>query len=466
MRALIIAELRAAWTSWFAVLIAFVATGFAIVIALLMVGSVEATVASGTVPPNEVPALQFIPLWNLFLAVIGTLSVIGAVTGLVVQARRGAVARLALAGATPGQVSRILLAQLAIVALAGAVIGFGIAVIAQPAALAMLLGDRGAPDDSGIVRFDPLFAILGLVGFVLVALLAGHRQARVAAGVPPVEALRTAPGVIVRRRNIGRWIGAALLALCVITIGAAVVFLAPELGRDGADTVLQGAVIAMLISGSALSLSAPLTIGLLTRAWTALIPSRSASWVLARAAVIAKGERLARTITPIMLAVGLLIGIGAIAASTQAMLLAIGHPGIGNASVASFIVLIGLILLVSISGGVSVLLMMSRQREAELALAGVVGATTVQQVLITVFEGVIITVTATILGVVMMSVGMTIFIAGLSVLDLPVNFIMPWNALLAVIVLCGIIVVASTTLPVLRSLQRPARQVVAQLAAE
>ncbi len=50
------------------------------------------------------------------------------------------------------------------------------------------------------------------------------------------------------------------------------------------------------------------------------------------------------------------------------------------------------------SGGVSVLLMMSRQRESELALAGIVGATKRQQVLVPVLEGVIITVTATILG--------------------------------------------------------------------
>ena len=35
MRALVVAELRAAWTSWLAVLVAFVATSFSIVLAIL-----------------------------------------------------------------------------------------------------------------------------------------------------------------------------------------------------------------------------------------------------------------------------------------------------------------------------------------------------------------------------------------------------------------------------------------------
>lgn len=103
MRTLVWAELRGAWSSWLAVLIAFIATSFAIVLALLLLDSMTATIATGQVPAVQAPALQFIPAWNLALAAIGTLSVIGAVTGLVVQSRRGALARLSLAGATPGR---------------------------------------------------------------------------------------------------------------------------------------------------------------------------------------------------------------------------------------------------------------------------------------------------------------------------------------------------------------------------
>lgn len=128
--------------------------------------------------------------------------------------------------------------------------------------------------------------------------------------------------------------------------------------------------------------------------------------------------------------------------------------------------LIALVLIVSISGGISVVLMMSRQREAELALAGVAGATPRQQVLITVFEGVIISITATLLGLVMTAVGMAVFISGLAALGLQAPFVVPWGDFAGVTLVCAAIVIAATTLPILRSLRRPARQVVAQLAAE
>lgn len=468
MGALILAELRSAWSSWLAVLIAFIVTSFAIVLAVLAIDSLNATVAAGRVPESEGPALLFLPVWNLAVGIVATLSVIGAVTGLVVQARRGALGRLALAGATPGQVSRILLGQLAIVAILGSVIGVVAAIAVQPAALREAIGERGVSGDVAIVRIDPVLLLVGAGGFVLFALLAGLRQSRVAAAIPPVEALRTVPGAGPRRRQILRWIAAVLLAIGTVGIAAAAIATAPHLGVDSGDTILQAAVGCILLTSIVLSLCAPLTIGLLTRAWTALVPSRSAAWVLARSGVMARGERLARTVTPIMMAVGLIVGLQALAASVLAVLAGLGREGMEHSGSAAVLGLIGLVLLISMSGGVSVLLMMSRQREAELALAGVVGATKRQQVLVPVFEGLIITVTATILGLVMTAVGMTVWVVGTDALPMDVTapFIVPWAELIVVTLVCAVIVTSSTTLPVLRSLDRPARQVAAQLAAE
>ncbi|MFT4136739.1 FtsX-like permease family protein [Microbacterium sp.] len=468
MRALIVAELRAAWSSWFAVLIAFVVTSFAIVLAVLALDSLSATIATGKIPEQEAPAIMITPGWNLALALIGTLTVIGAVTGLVVQSRRGALARLALAGATPGQVSRILLGQLVIVALVGCAIGIVCAIVVQPEAVRQTIADRGVDPDLAVINVDAFWILAGAAFFVLVAVLGGLRQARVAAAVPPVEALRTAPGATLSRRQWGRWVGGSLLVLCILGIAAGVVGFAPRLGTDGGEVVMQGTLFCMLLTSIVLSLFAPLTIGLFTRAWTALVPSRSASWVLARAAVIARGERLARTVTPIMMAVGLLVGLGSLTASVIALLEELGRHGLEHTSMLSMLFLIGLILLISMSGGVSVVLMMSRQREAELALAGVVGATRRQQVLVPVFEGVIITVTATLLGLIMTGVGMSVFAAGVAALDLGVSgrIIVPWADLAVIFAVSLTVVVAATTLPVLRSLRKPARQVVAQLVAE
>ncbi|MFT3887781.1 MAG: hypothetical protein QM713_06420 [Arachnia sp.] len=471
MRAIILAELKAAWSSWAAVLLAFVAASFAVLVSLIGVDAVEQTVALGVVDEEAVMSLRFLPIWNLLLSLLAGLSVIAAVTGLVVQARRGSLARLSLAGATPGQVSRILLAQLAVVALLGAFVGAVLALVSVRPILATELRDRAiepqlASDIAAQVHPNVAWAALGAVGFVAWAVLSGMGQSRVAAALSPVEALRTVPGATVRRRRIGRWVGAVLLALLVAGLGTAAVLMAPELGVDGSSAVLQMSVICMLLTGSVLSLSAPLTVGLLTRVWTALIPSRSAPWVLARAGVIAKGERLARTVTPVMFAIGILVGLGALAASTNAFLESVGREGLDQAGVTSLLLLVALVLLISTGGGVSVVLMMSRQREGELALIGVTGGTSAQQVMVVVFEGAIITVTAVLLGCVMSAVGVGIFAAGLGALGMAAPVIVPWGVLGAVALVFAVITIASTTLPVLPSLGRSARTVVAQLAAE
>lgn len=471
MRAIIVAELRAAWSSWLAVLLAFVTASFAVLLSLIGFSAVEQVVALGELDEDAVLSLRFLPSWNLTLSLLAGLSVIAAVTGLVVQARRGALARLALAGATPGQVSRILLAQVAVVSALGAVVGGTLALVLVRPVLGSELRDRGLDPDTAAelvsrVRPDVPMALLGALGFIGWAVLSARGQAKIASRLSPVEALRTVPGAAVRRRRAGRWVAAGLLALLVIGMAAMAVRMAPQLGVDGSSAVLQTAVLCMLLTGSVLSLSAPLTVGLLTRAWTALVPSRSAPWVLARTGVIAKGERLARTVTPIMFAIGILVGLGALAGSTTAFLESIGHEGLDQAGVVSLLLLVALVLLISTGGGVSVVLMMSRQREAELALIGVTGASMAQQVLTVVLEGVIITVTAVLLGSLMSAVGLGVFVAGLGALGIAAPVVIPWGVLAGTAVVFAVITIASTTLPVLGSLRRPARRVVAQLAAE
>lgn len=167
-----------------------------------------------------------------------------------------------------------------------------------------------------------------------------------------------------------------------------------------------------------------------------------------------------------MLTVGLLVGLGFIGASAVELMHSMGYQDVQGVTTVSLLVLIALALVISVSGGVSVLLMMSRQREAELALSGVIGATPRQQVLIPVLEGVIITVTATILGLAMTASGLVVFVVGLNEIGFRASVIMPWGLLVSVVLICGTVVVASTTLPVLPSLRRPARQVIAQLSAE
>lgn len=464
MRTLRMAELKGAWLAWAAVGLTFVATSFAIAITILMMRTAQDGIAAGLIPEEHGQALEIGPSFSLAIAALAALSVVGASTGLVVQARRAALARLALAGATPRQVVRLVLWQLAAVATAGAVIGDLLALALLQPAIGMEYRGRGVEPIAA--SYDIGSVLLATVVAVGLALLGGWRQARVASRVPAVEALRTKDVTDAERRRLGRYLLSALLLVVSLGMAAAVVAIAPEFGRDGGDIVMQVAVVALLLLGTALALAGPVTVGLLTRAWTALVPVRAAAWQLARGTVVAKSERLARTVTPVMFTIGMLVGISTIGAGVSRALQAQGDVGLENSGIVTLIGFLGHPLIISIAGGVGAVIMMSRQREAELALAGVAGATPRQQVATVVLEGVIITVTATILGVVMAAVGVITMYVGADRLGLPGALAVDPGALIVLVAICGAITVAATTLPVLASLRRPAPAVVAQLVAE
>jgi len=103
-----------------------------------------------------------------------------------------------------------------------------------------------------------------------------------------------------------------------------------------------------------------------------------------------------------MMTIGLFLGMTCTVGSLQSSFDASGITrDLVGTGWRAMIVLLGLPLLVSLSGGVGSLIMMSKQRDAELALLGVAGATPRQRVLVPLLEAVIISVTATILGFVM-----------------------------------------------------------------
>lgn len=461
-----IAEIRGAWVTWVAVSLTFIATGFAVTLPLLVVSSLNWAADQGLLVGEDVLALQVIPWFNLFLVVLAALSVVGAATGLVIEARRPAIARIALAGATPRQVQSLLMSQLSVIAAAGAVVGDLLAVVMLRPTMTLLLGNRGI---DGVIplSINPVQVVIGTVVAVALALLGGWRQARRASQIPPVEALRPTESTGRGRRRFGRWIAAGLVLVAAIAMGGPIVAAATSAEMDAGSIIMQGALAEMLLVGTMFAMAAPLAIGLLTRAWTALIPARvSASWHLARHTVIARRERLARSVTPVMFAVGVMLGISSIGAATSRALQNVGREALGQATIGDLVTMVGLVLMISIAGGLSSLVMMSRQRSAELALAGIVGATPRQQVLTGVFEAVIITVTATILGTVMALSGVLILYFGLDALGMPGGFAFDGPAYLGTLVVCFLVTAAATTLPSLPSLRRPAPAVIARLVAE
>ncbi len=463
-----LAEVRGAWLSWIAVSLTFVVTNFALCLALLVTGSYGHAADIGQLDADTAGGMTGLTGFNVFFVTLVALAVVGSATQLVVSSRRGAIARLALAGAAPRQIVATIMAQLTVVALAAAVVGDLLAVALQPWALRFVAGDEPTMvvPDAQITLWSFLVATAVCLA---ISLLGGLRQARAASKIPPVEALRQAAAAAPSRRSWAMWVKIALAAL---TLAGCLAGIRAASSSDDLSAAMSGALglsmLTLIVGGLLLSASAPLTIAALTRAWTALVPGRSGTWHLARHTVIAKGDRLAKSVTPVMFAVGLLVGLMVLSDTLVASFVAAGQgsDGMSGSSLHNLLVLIGLPILVSISGAVGSLVMMTRQREAELALDGVLGATPNQQASIPVLEALIIIGTATLLSAFMVGIMLVAAAIALPTLIGAFAVSVPLGVLGVVVLACALVVVAATTLPTLGSLRQPAPKVIARLVAD
>lgn len=469
MRRVLAAELRDSWPAWLGVSLGFVMTGFALALAALVLQS--ALAASEILPETALIAYTFIAGTNLVLATVVGLSVVGASTSLVVDSRRGALARLALAGATPGAVVRTVLTQLTVVAVGSALVADLLAMLALRPTLAFLVRER-ATDGGGVevpaVVAPGVLVVVNLV-WVLVVLSGGFRQARRASRIPPVEALRQAqaspPG---RRRDAGRWVRAGLALLVMAGVFALVPILAAQRNSETFTQIMQANLFGLVVTGWLLTELMPAIVRPLTALWTRVLPaSVSPTWWVARATVLARAERLARSVTPVMFTIGLSFGILGLPVTYNAIFAAAGvDVRLEHIGADTFLVNLGLALGIALCGSVGSLFMMSKQREAELALLGIAGATPAQRTSTATLEAVIVTGTATLLGLLMVGVAYAHLAyatpaAGFTfALDVPV---LPFAA--ALLVTAGI-TVAATVVPTFRSRTLPEPRVIARLIAE
>lgn len=423
---------------------------------------------------QDAAAFVFLGGSNLLLAGLTSIGVIGAAAALVVASRRGAIARLALAGATPAQVRRTLMLQLTVVTLACAVVGdLAAAATVQWFTDGQLL-ERGLDAKVGQIAASRSISTMVTANLLCVgvALVGGWRQALVASRISPIEALRPEPEPVRggRRRLVGQVVRWTLVAGGLAVFVAAVAgfrALGPELGPDAGDLSLQLSMLTLLLACGVLALAAPVTIEAFTTAWTRLVPSRDGTWVLARSTVLAKKDRLVKSVVPTMVAIALLFGMVAVVDTITASMVANGYDfELSSASFFAVFSLIGTALLIAVGGSVGSLLMMSKQRDAELALAGIAGATPYQRVVIPALEGLIITVTAVVLGLVAVAAGVLFqyFAIGTLLPKAAVGF--SPGLLAGVVGACLLVTVAATVLPTMVALRRPVPEVVARLVAE
>jgi putative ABC transport system permease protein len=467
MRQLHAAELRDSWSAWLGVCVAFIVPNFALALAALVTVAGLQAVRTGLIDFYASTSFTFIPEMNIaFCAVIGGI-VVSSSTSLVVDSRRGSLARLALTGATPAQVVSTIMSQLTVVSLICSVIGDVLALAALNPTLHYLATERG----ENLPVPDPVYAawplLLANLLAVGVALLGGFRQARRASRIPPVEALRQASNGGVERMTIGRWVSASLYLLVIVGAYAAIPAITAERTKETFSNVVIVSTVVLVVAAGLLSRLAPLLVGPLTRAWTRLVPSFDPSWDPTQTTTVAKGPRLVKSVIPVMMAIGLLFGMVAIGDTMQSSIRASGiDVQLSGVGLASTLVLLGLPLLIALSGGVGSLVMMSKQRDAELALSGIVGTTPGQRLAMPVMEGVIITITGALLSVVIVVVCVGVQVVGIPRSGFTFAFSPSYLTFVVGLLACLAITVAATLLPTLASLRRPEPKVIARLVAE
>ena len=470
MLTIIRSELRGSWPAWLGVALGFVMTSFALALSAMVFQSAFLA-REVIVPAMEADAYLANGGTNFVLSLIVGLSVVASSTELVVQSRRGAVARMSLVGSTPSGVVTTVVSQLGVVALLSAVIGNLLAVAAVRPALDYLQYERGA-ESAGIPTpavIDPRVLIGVGVIWVVVAIGAGLRQAGQAGRIRPVEALRQAQGAQSNKIRLGwgRWLRAVLALLMLAIFWGLIPVLAANRDSETFTQIMQMNVLGLCVMGWFLAELAPRITRPVTAAWTRLVPTRSPAWTMARATVLAKADRLSRSVVPVMFSIGLAFGLIVLPASLNAIFRASGfNTQLEHVGVAPFLANLGLALMVAMSGSIGSLFMMSKQRDADLALLGIAGATPRQRIATGALEAVMITGTATILGALMAVETIAYLSYGATAVKLTFAFEFPLLGVLGTILITGLATAVPTVLPSLRSLQLPEPKVVARLIAE
>ncbi len=470
MKTIHIAEIRSSWRAWLSVSLVFVMINASLTMTAI-------TYWTGFVATRE-GRMEWLDsayytvsqaLITLFILLVA-FPVISSATGLVVDSRRGALARLSLAGATPHQVRSTITSQLIAVSLASAAVGAVIAVAFTRSWITFTAIENA--DETGFVLLEPVISMIPILFAtalcVLASIVAGFRQAHAASRISPVEALRLSQAPAQRSwLKWSGWLKAMVLSLVVAASWVSVNFQVQNIYKETVSNLFLISYMQIFLWAALLSVIAPLLVRPLTQYWTRLIPATSPAWILARSTVSARADRLYKSVVPVMYT--FTIGVGALVLGNSGMRtvsIYMDMPDLEPPTITSYAYLFGLPLIIAFAAGVASLIMMSKQRDAELALVAIVGATPSQRIAAPVLEALIITMTALLLSVIAVvpSVGFQAyaFIAA----GLPWTAQIPWGVLTAIFAGGLVLTAMATVLPTLPSLRLPEPRVIARLIAE
>lgn len=465
-----LAELKDSWRAWTGVCLAFVVTNFTLILSALAMNSGLSAIRAGRIELTESAPFVFFPGFNLVLCGIVGIVVIANSTELVVTTRRTALARSALSGATPGQIVGQLVVQLAVLSVVCSVIGGVLAYLALPGTIDYLGYEREVSDVAVPVPdpdWNPLSALAAAAGAVLVAVVGGSVQALTAARISPLEALRASTGLRHETRmTILRWIASVVTVLVTVGAFALIPVLAANRTKETISNILILSLLVLLLGAALIACFAPLLVRPLTRAWTSVVPERWPAWRLARRMTIARAPQLIRCVVPMAVVIGLTFGMITQGDTLVSTLAANGYfSDLSGVGAETFLVSLGLPLLVAISGTVGALIMLAAQRDAELALLGIAGATPAQRLVIPAVESAILVVTSTVLGVGMVVLSISYLAIGIPAGGLDFALRPSWGSLLVTMLVVLAVVVVTTLVPTLRARRLPEPEVIDRLAA-
>lgn len=464
------AELRDSWTAWMGVCLAFIVLNASLTITMITYWTGHVAIRDGHLDFMQSAyytiTQALVAVGILFVA----LPVIHSATGLVVESRRGSLARLALAGATPGQVSATITGQLAVVSLACGLIGAVIGALSIDGWFAFTT--YGNRDESMFEVLEPVVEPLPILGTclacMLVAVVAGARQARAASLIPPVEALRLAQAAPkTPRLGIGGWVKLTFLGLLIAASFVSVPIQLEHRYKETISNLLILSWMQIFIWSALLAVVAPVLVRAVTRWWTRLIPSMSPAWRLARSTVSARVDRLYKSVVPVMFTFA--IGVGAITLGDSGgatLVAAVRDVQIEPPTWDSYLYLFGLPLLIAFMSGVGVLIMMSKQRDAELALVAIVGATPAQRVAVPALEALIITATGVLLSLIAIVPSLVFQAYALGAAGFGWSPVLSWPLILGLFAGGFLLTLLSTVLPTLPALRNSEPRVIARLIAE
>lgn len=383
---LVLSDLAGHARVWLGTLAVTIAAGF---VAAIAAGLIETGVFHGGRVQEGLGSTSSAVI--LFTAVTA-LVVLSSTANLTVALQQRSYALWQLVGIRPAFVGLVVLAQLGIVGILGALIG---CLIAMPVFGPLFTwvfrtweGMQGIGLHLGVVSVLVVTAAIAAI-----VLIGGLRGARRASRVPPIEALRDPEPPRIKMGWLRLLLTAGALAG---TIG-----LASSLNGASFSQVSGQSVLLTPLIAAALAAAGPIVFPLTLRAWTSLLPARaSASWFLARNSTRYRLSQSSAAIGPLMVAIALAGGLYTTGATLNSAYAAQtgSNEEYGDLAPEGVVLLLGGPLLLSAVTAAATVFMSGHDREREFALVQAAGSTQTSIVLTAIWEAVIYTVTAAVLG--------------------------------------------------------------------